>query len=129
MSWALATPCRRVSHRIAELMDLWVCWNCNGREDVSRALDLSIGGLFLKTRLHRTIGTLIKIDFLVQEGQIRVDAVVKHEVRARGLGLKFTALTEQDRPRFAALIRRVRTADVNRLNLGNPRKAVPACLD
>ena len=103
-----ATPCRRANHRIAALVDVWVCWNCNGREDVSRVADISIGGFFLNTRLHRATGTPIKIDFLVQEGQIRADAVVRHAALDRGLGLKFTALTEQDRPRFAALMRRVR---------------------
>lgn len=87
-----------------------MCWNCNGREDVSRVLDVSIGGLFLKTRLQRAIGTPMKVDFLVQEGPIRADVVVRHAVRDRGLGLRFTALTEQDRPRFAALMRRVRKA-------------------
>jgi hypothetical protein len=103
-----ATPCRRANYRIATLVDVWVCWNCNGREDISRVRDMGIGGLFLNTRLRRATGTPMKIDFLVQEGQIRADAVVRHAVLDRGLGLKFTALTEQDRPRFAALMRRVR---------------------
>ena len=101
-----ATPCRRANYRIARLVDVWVCWNCIGREDISRVRDMGIGGLFLNTRLVRAIGTPMKIDFLVQEGQIRADAEVRHA--DRGLGLRFTALTEQDRPRFAALLRRVR---------------------
>lgn len=103
-----ATPSRRANYRIAALVDVWVCWNCNGREDISRVRDMSIGGLFLNTRLRRATGTPMKIDFLVQEGQIRAEAVVRHAVLDRGLGLKFTALTEQDRPRFAALMHRVR---------------------
>ena len=70
-----ATPSRRANYRIAALVDVWVCWNCNGREDISRVRDMSIGGLFLNTRLRRATGTPMKIDFLVQEGQIRADAV------------------------------------------------------
>ena len=89
--------------------EVWVCWNCNGHDDVSRVRDMSLGGLFLDTRWRRVIGTPMKVDFLVGEGQIRADAVVRHAVLDRGLGLKFTALTEQDRPRFAALMRRVRS--------------------
>jgi hypothetical protein len=70
---------------------------------------VSLGGLFLETPLLRAIGSSAKIDFLVREGQIRTDAVVRHVLPGRGLGLKFTAVTEQDRPKFAALLRRLRS--------------------
>jgi PilZ domain-containing protein len=71
--------------------------------------DLSLGGLFLETATLRAIGTLTKVDFLVGEGAIRADAVVRHVLPGRGLGLKFTAVTEQDRRKFAALMRRLRS--------------------
>jgi hypothetical protein len=35
--------------------------------------------------------------------------VVRHIVAGRGLGLKFTAVTEQDRRKFASLLRRLRS--------------------
>jgi PilZ domain len=70
---------------------------------------MSLGGLFLDTPSPRAIGTLTKLDFLVGEGQIHADAVVRHLVPGRGLGLKFTAVTEQDRGKFAALMRRLRS--------------------
>jgi hypothetical protein len=79
-----------------------------GRDDVSRVRDLSLGGLFFNTRKTRPVGTAIKVDFLVQEGQIRADAVIRHRLPDRGWGVKFTGITEQDRPRFAALLRRLR---------------------
>jgi hypothetical protein len=88
---------------------VWVCWHCNGREDVSRVRDLSLGGLFLETAALRAIGTPTKVDFLVDEGAIRADAVVRHVMPGRGLGLKFTAVTEPDRRKFAALMRRLRS--------------------
>ena len=91
------------------MQDVWVCWQCNGRDDVSRVKDLSLGGLFLETPTQRAIGTSTKVDFLVGEGQIRADAVVRHVVPGRGLGLKFTALIDQDRRKFAALVRRLRS--------------------
>jgi hypothetical protein len=105
----VATPSRRFNSRIAATQDVWVCWLCNGRDDISRVRDLSLGGLFLETALPRAIGSPTKIDFLVGEGQIRADAVVRHVVPGRGLGFKFTAVTEQDRRKFAALMRRLRT--------------------
>jgi hypothetical protein len=89
--------------------EVWVCWQCNGREDISRVRDLGLGGLFLETKSHRAIGVATKIDFLVDEGQIRAEAVVRHIRPGNGLGLKFTALTDQDRPHLAALIRRLRS--------------------
>ena len=89
--------------------DVWVCWQCNGRDDISRVRDLSLGGLFLETRSPRAIGSPTKVDFLVGEGQIRADAVVRHVAPGRGLGLKFTAVIEQDRPKLATLMRRLRS--------------------
>jgi PilZ domain len=71
--------------------------------------DLSLGGLFLETRSPRAIGSPTKVDFLVGEGQIRADAVVRHVVTGHGLGLKFTAVIEQDRLKLAALMRRLRS--------------------
>jgi hypothetical protein len=73
---------------------------------VSRIGNLSAGGVFLETKKPRAIGTITSLAFLVPEGQIRVEAVVRHAKPGQGLGLKFTALTEQDRPHLAALMRR-----------------------
>lgn len=55
------------------------------------------------------MGTKTRLDFLVQEGQIRAEAVVRHIQPGNGLGLKFTAVTEQDSPRLAALLTRLRS--------------------
>ena len=103
-----SSPSRRFNSRIEMNQEVWVCWNCNGRDDLSRVRDLSLGGLFLETPAVRRIGVTTKLDFLVGEGQIRADAVIRHVVPGRGLGLKFTAVSEQDRQHFAALIRRLR---------------------
>ena len=104
----ISSPSRRFNSRLVPPRDVWVCWHCNGREDVSRVRDLSLGGLFLETKAHRAVGVSTKIDFLVDEGQIRAEAVVRHIRPGTGLGLKFIALTDQDRPRLAALLRRLR---------------------
>jgi hypothetical protein len=85
-----------------------VYWRCHGREDVSLVCNLSMGGLFIETSSLKTEGVCARLHFLVQEGQIRADAVVRHANPATGLGLKFTALSEQDRPKLAALLSRLR---------------------
>jgi len=72
-------------------------------------------GLFVQTERARDVGAPIRqgapirLDFLVQEGQIRAEAVVQHVKPGSGLGLKFTALAEEDGPRLEALMTRLRS--------------------
>jgi len=73
-----------------------------------------MGGLFLETEVARDVDTTIRLDFLVQEGQIRAEAVVRHVKPGRGLGLRFTALTEEDGPRLTALMTRLRSLSQSR---------------
>jgi hypothetical protein len=87
---------------------VWVYWKCRGREDVSQVRNMSMGGLFLETSETQAAGTVSRLNFLVAEGQIRADAEVRHVRPRAGLGLKFTALSEQDRPKLAALLTRLR---------------------
>jgi PilZ domain-containing protein len=101
-------PSRRFSSRVQAPPDVWVYWKCQGREEVSPVRNMSMGGLFIETKQPRPSGTLTRLDFLVQEGQIRADAVVRHARAGGGLGLKFTALAEHDRPKLAALLTRLR---------------------
>ena len=102
------SPSRRFTSRVHAPGDVWVCWNCQGRDDVSLVRNMSMGGLFIETPQTRPSGTATRLDFLVAEGQIRADAVVRHTKPGTGLGLKFTALSEQDRPKLAALLTRLR---------------------
>jgi hypothetical protein len=78
-------------------------------DDVSRVCDLSVGGVFLATPVPPPLDAKAKLDFLVQEGQIRAEAVVRHLVPGGGLGLKFTAITDKDCPQLVALLNRIRT--------------------
>ena len=93
---------------------VWVYWRCNGKDDVSRVRDLGAGGLFITTPSPRTVGMKAKLDFLVQEGQIRAEAVVRHAEPGNGLGLKFTAVTQQDWEHLAALLTRLRNLSRSR---------------
>ena len=101
---------RRLSSRVNTRDEVWVCWRCNGRDDVSRVRDLSARGLFLETEGPRTVGATVRLDFLVQEGQIRAEAVVRHVDSGRGVGLKFTAIRDEDCPHLAALLNRVKVS-------------------
>ncbi|HKW33448.1 MAG TPA: PilZ domain-containing protein [Candidatus Acidoferrum sp.] len=102
------SPSRRFTSRVHTPGDVWVCWRYEGHDDISLVRNMSMGGLFIETLQACPSGTATRLDFLVAEGQIRADAVVRHFKPGSGLGLKFTALTEQDRPKLAALLTRLR---------------------
>jgi hypothetical protein len=65
-----------------------------------------MGGLFIETDTPTVPGITAKLHFLVQEGQIRADAVARHAEPGRGLGLRFTAVRNEDRLRLAELMNR-----------------------
>jgi hypothetical protein len=64
-------------------------------------------GLFVETAKPTALSASLKLYFLVQEGQIKVEAVVRH-VKSGGLGLKFLAMGNEDQKRLKALIARLR---------------------
>ena len=101
-------PSRRHYSRVETPHEVWVYWNCKGRGDTSQVRDLSTGGLFVETEEAQDVDAKVRVDFLVQEGQIRAEAVVRHVKPGRGLGLQFTAVYEEDRPRLAGLMKRLR---------------------
>jgi hypothetical protein len=102
------TYSRRLSSRIETPDGVWVYWRCGQTEDVSRVCDLSLGGLFLSTPVPQPEGVKAQLEFLVQEGNIRTEAVVRHLIPSSGLGLKFIAISDQDCPNLLALMNRVR---------------------
>ena len=76
-----------------------------------------MGGLFVETEKAREVDATIRLDFLVQEGQIRAEAIVRHVKPGSGLGLRFTALTAEDGPRLTALVTRLRGLSRSRLEI------------
>lgn len=102
------SPSRRLTSRIAVPEDTWVYWHCKGREDISRIKDLSPAGLFLETPNQFPANTETHLHFLVQEGEIRAQAVVRHARPGTGLGLKFISVREEHRRQLIALINRLR---------------------
>jgi hypothetical protein len=100
------TPGRRRSLRVETPQGVWVYWGCGGRDNTSRVQNLSLGGLFIKTQKPIVAGAKTQLDFLVKEGQIRADAIVQYVIPDRGVGLRFTAVSEEARLRLAELMKR-----------------------
>jgi len=94
-----------------------VYWSCVEHSDVSRIRNLSFGGIFVATHEPQPVGTKAQIDFLVEEGQIKTKAVVRHVEGASGMGLEFTAIAQEDRPHLGALLARLRGLSRSRPNL------------
>jgi hypothetical protein len=90
VSQQTASPSRRFKPRINTPAGVWVYWRCNERDETAAVRNVSLGGLFVETAKPGAVGLTAQIDFLVQEGQIRADAVVRHVEPGSGLGLKFT---------------------------------------
>jgi hypothetical protein len=105
-------PSRRRSSRITAIDDVWIYWESDRLRDISRVRDLSPSGLFLETRARKKEGELFRLHFLVQEGQIRAEAVVKHVVAGHGLGMKIESLSSQDAPQMSRLLSRLREGSV-----------------
>lgn len=98
---------RRGTPRTEPEQGIYAFWNCGGPGDLSRVLNLNLGGVFIETLSHKELGDPVELCFLVSEGQIRAQAVVRHIRPGNGLGLKFTTLEGQDRLRFGVLMRRL----------------------
>ena len=71
--------------------------------------DMSLGGIFIETDKPKAVGIKAEVHFLVREGQIRADAVVRRSIPGTGLELKSLEVSEQDRPKLAALMSRLRS--------------------
>jgi hypothetical protein len=100
-------PLRRHTSRVDAPEVVLVIWSCDGRDEISPVRDLSFGGLFVETVNPRAVGATAVLDFLVQEGQIRADAVVRHLKPGHGVGLEFTAMMDGDRTQLAILLNRL----------------------
>src|SRR5712671_517106 len=98
---------RRFFSRVETRVDVWVHWGSKGREETSRVRDLSLGGLFVETAKSTAVGASVNLYFLVQEGQIKAEAVVRH-VKRGGLGLKFSAMADKDQKHLKVLVARLR---------------------
>jgi hypothetical protein len=104
------SPSRRIYSRVEARGGVYVYWRSSGYEDIAPIRNLSIGGLFIETKVPKISGIEAKLHFLVQEGQIRAEAVVRHAKPGRGLGLRFTAIRSEDRQRLTELMKRLRSS-------------------
>ena len=105
----VGSPCRRLTTRVETGGDVWAYWQCGCRVDVSRVRNVSPGGMFLEIEQPLAKGQTANLHFLVQEGAIQVDAVVRRSTPGEGLGLKLVAIDKEGGQHFAELLTRLRS--------------------
>jgi len=72
------------------------------------------------------VGAKANLHFLVEEGQIRAEAVVRHVKPGRGLGLQFISVREEDRRHLADLMKRLRGFGlISRFRSGEDNQQAP----
>jgi len=77
-----------------------VAWQSGTRRAVSYLESIALGGLFVVTRQPVPIRSMVKILLDLPFGEVRARAVVRRVTPARGMGLEFIAMTQEDRARL-----------------------------
>lgn len=98
---------KRKHHRVRTPMGMWVRWEAPGVKSVSRVCDLTTCGLFISAPDPPLVGTVVKLLFVVREGEIRTRAVVRNSMPGKGMGLQITVMTAEDRSRLGKLVKRL----------------------
>lgn len=98
---------KRKHHRVPTPMGMWVRWEAPGFKSVSRVCDLTQFGLFISTPDPPPIGTILKLLFVVREGEIRTSAIVRNSLPSKGMGVEVTAVTADARARLDKLVKRL----------------------
>jgi PilZ domain len=91
-----------------------VAWMYNTQKCVSKAENLSLGGLFIATPNPPPVGALIILLFHTPEGEVRVRSTVRNQIAGKGMGLAITSMEQEHRARLSrwliALAKQAETA-------------------
>src|SRR5580700_1800768 len=99
--------------RIPTPKGIWVSWQHDGAQHVSRVRDLNVGGLFIDAPNPPPVGTSITLLFSVPEGEIRSSALVKNVTPGEGMGVQFVAMSQEHAVRLQTLFSRLlRSSDM-----------------
>ncbi len=86
--------------RVVPPRSLVVAWESGTRRTVSYLESIGLGGLFVVTRQPVPIRSMVKVLLDLPFGEVRARAVVRRVTPARGMGIEFIAMTQEDRARL-----------------------------
>jgi hypothetical protein len=78
-----------------------LAWQSASMRHVSRVANLGLGGLYIRTTEVPPPGTFIQLLLDAPTGEVRARAVVQRSKPKEGMGVKFVAMQQEDRARFA----------------------------
>jgi hypothetical protein len=96
---------RRVYPRLPAPKGTIVAWHSSNKRLVSAVDNLGLGGLFIRTPSPPATGTFIQLLLDAPTGEVRARAAVQRSSPKQGMGVKFVAMEQEDRARFAGWLK------------------------
>jgi hypothetical protein len=78
-----------------------LAWQTGRKRIVSSMDNLGLGGLYIRTSEAPPPGAFIQLLFDVPTGEVRAHAIVQRSKTKEGMGVKFVAMRQEHRARFA----------------------------
>ena len=82
-----------------------VAWHSANKRLVSGVENFGLGGLYIRTPDPPAVGTFIKLLIDAPTGKVRARAVLQRCSPKEGMGVKFVAMQQEHRARFAGWIK------------------------
>jgi hypothetical protein len=84
-----------------------LAWQSARKKDVSRVVNLGLGGLYIRIPEPPPPGTFIQLLLDGPTGEARARAVVQRSNPKEGMAVKFVAMQQEDRARFIRWLKRL----------------------
>jgi PilZ domain len=86
-----------------------LAWQTARMRVVSSMDNLGLGGLYIRTSEPPPPGTFIQLLLDVPTGEVRARAIVQRNKSKEGMGVKFVAMRQEHRARFAQWLKHLST--------------------
>jgi PilZ domain-containing protein len=103
----MSTQERRRYPRSPAPPNLFIAWQTGTQQGVSRLSSIALGGLYIRTPHPPPAQSLLRVLVETASGDLRARVFVRRVVANEGMGVEFTAMTQEDRARLVQLLRRV----------------------
>jgi hypothetical protein len=86
-----------------------LAWQTAEKRELSGVANLGLGGLYIRTSAPPPPGTFIQLLLDVPTGEVRARAIVQRSKPKEGMGVKFVAMQQEYRARFAQWLKHLST--------------------
>src|SRR5882724_10636660 len=98
---------RRVYPRLPAPRGTIVAWQSSTKRVVSAVDNFGLGGLYIRTPDPPATGTFIQLLLDAPTGEVRARAAVQRSRTKEGMAVKFIAMQQEDRARFAGWLKQL----------------------